>query len=300
MSKKFLVSDIKPHNKHYYFSFQYENNRFANLFLGKDEEYLISPEFKKEMEDFIVDLNKIDTNVEVFKNCMNNDILVFHKIIQDFIKNRSKKISKADALSYLNFYASLIGMKLIPTSEMTKNIGVALKSDPVTGEIGVEISSEFRRNPGKAINKILVSLNDFFQSWKNGLFYSLAKERVEDKSMDEVIFSMDLLLYSVMIYVIEYKADDLISKSSEEKAKGYYKHLLDEEGNFLEREIETGEEDDEKSKETPETISPDKNEVPDLSGSSTENKDRRGETKEEFVKNNSSEEDAPTLIKVKK
>lgn len=305
MSKK--NSAIKPNNKFYYFSFQYENMRFSDIFLGKGVEELNSPKTEKEIKDFLCELHKIDTNVEVFKNCMISDILCFNEIIQKFIKDSSKKISKADCMSYLNLYSALIGMNLIPMSEMTKNIGLVVKTDPVTGKaLDVELSREVKVNPGQVINKVLVALNDFFQSWKNGLFHSLISEmgEVDEKPMDEVIFAMDLLLYSVMICVIEYKDDDLVTKSSEEKAKGYYKHLLDEEGNFLERIIETGDSVSNKEESVKKTESSERMEAPDLTGVSNNNKDRREETSEEFKKNNnsseSSEEELPNLIKVKK
>ena len=293
-------------NEKFRFDYYYLHKEFADLIIANpNDEDKINDFFEKHFVGSRI--NEIE--YKKFKELIFEDLHNLDYVMYSLIEDKRKKINKKDSKILSVIYTTLLHYNFIPESEMTRNIGIEI------------INSEDNNTPRPKlkkgtkiediINMIIIIIHEFLQSVETILRNTSDTEEEYDILL--------LLLYTSLILILRTKENHLVGK--EDKKKVYYSTLVDENGNFVPRDIDEyeDEEDIEEQKEESDesnennTIKErfnfsfmnkkngkkniDENNVEiDLSNISTSNK--RKEVISEFESKNNDSEELPNLERI--
>lgn len=273
---------VKPviDNKKFRWNSFYLMEKFRDVILASEDEKIVEEKVNKFMnEKFgcpVMGKYELDT----FRTLINEDFATFRVSLLDIVNNPERKVAQADFWKLTSIYAVLLHEELLPKSEMTQNIGISL------GDNGRPIlPNDMKENAGVYFNKILVILNEYFESIQKGYLKQVSEN-------DEKLLVMEVAIYSILITVLERKLSDLISNAKENNKLKHYSQLTNENGEVINRVID-GFNIPENKLSTP--VNGNNVEV-DLSNLSTTNS--RKEVVSEFEANNNESEQLPNLERI--
>ena len=278
--KEFIVVEPAIDNKKFRWNKFYLMEEFRDILLSSDDEKVVEEKVNEFMNEKFGCPVMGEYELDTFRTLINEDFATFRVSLLEIVNNPERKITQADFWKLTSIYAVLLHEKLLPESEMTKNIGISL------GDNGRPIlPNDMKQNAGVYFNKILVILNEYFESIQKGYLNQVSEN-------DEELLIMEVAIYSILITVLERKLSDLVSNAKEDNKLKHYSQLTNENGEIVNREIDGFNIPENK----PSTPSNTNNVEIDLSNLSTNN--TRKEVVSEFEANNNDSEQLPNLERI--
>lgn len=278
--KESVVVEPAIDNKKFRWNKFYLIKEFRDVLLSSEEEKVVEEKVNEFMDDKFGCPVMGEYELETFRGLINEDFATFRVSLLEIVNNPERKVTQADFWKLTSIYAVLLHEKLLPESEMTQNIGIAL------GDNGRPIlPNDMKEKAGIYFNKILVILNEYFESIQKGYLKQIAEN-------DEKLLIMEVAIYSILITVLERKLSDLTSNAKEDNKLKHYSQLTNENGEVINRVID-GFNIPENKSSTP--VNGNNVEV-DLSNLSTTNS--RKEVVSEFEANNNESEHLPNLERI--
>lgn len=219
--------------------FEGEKFRFDYYYLHKDFADLIisNPNDEDKINDFFEKkftgsrIKKIE--YKKFKELIFEDLHNLDFVISSLIEDKQKKINKKDSKILSVIYATLLHYNFIPESEMTRNIGIEIKNSDENNTCRPKLKKGTKIED--IINMILIVIHEFLQSVEAVLRNMSNTEEEYDVLL--------ILLYTSLIITFRTKENHLTGKA--DKKKVYYSELVDENGNFIPRNIDEYEDEEE-------------------------------------------------------
>ena len=226
VSEKEIVVEPAIENKKFRWNTFYLMEEFRDVLLSSDDEKVI----EEKVNDFMNDkfgcpvMGKYE--LDTFRTLINEDFTTFRVSLLDIVNNPERKVSQSDFWKLTSIYAVLLHEKLLPESEMTENIGIKL------GDNGRPVlPNDMKQNAGVYFNKILVILNEYFESIQKGYLQQVSEN-------DEKLLVMEVAIYSILITVLERQLSDLVTNAKEDNKLKHYSQLTNENGEIINREID--------------------------------------------------------------
>ena len=231
--------------------FEGEKFRFDYYYLHKEFADLIisNPNDEDKINNFIEKnftgsrINEIE--YKKFKELIFEDLHNLDYIFYSLIEDKRKKINKKDSKILSVIYATLLHYNFIPESEMTRNIGIEIINSDENNTPRPKLKKGTKIED--IINMIIIVIHEFLQSVETVLRNMSNTEEEYDVLL--------ILLYISLILILRTKENHLTGKA--DKKKVYYSTLVNENGNFIRRDIDEYEDDSEatteQSEETEET-----------------------------------------------
>lgn len=280
-SSKMVAVEPAINNLKFRWNRFYLMEEFRDILLSSDDEKVVEDKVNEFMNNKFGDSVMGEYELDTFRTLIKEDFATFRVSLLEIINNSERKVTQSDFWKLTSIYAVLIHEELLPKSEMTENIGISLGSNgrPV-------LPNDMKQNAGIYFNKILVILNEYFESIQKGYLKQISEN-------DEKLLVMELEIYSILITVLERKLSDLVSNAKEDNKLKHYSQLTDENGEIINREID-GFNIPENKPSNP--IINNNNVEIDLSNISTSN--TRKEVASEFEAKNNDSEELPNLERV--
>ena len=176
---------------------------------------------EKDVQEFLEKKVLDNDMTKQFISCILEDLFSIEDVINHWIKNPEKEVSKTDMFLVLSLVVGLQKVTII-------------KND-------LNIKEEMKKDSGVTFNKALILLSDLFQSIRNGFFVS------EAKGDDNVLLAIYSIIYGIVLMVLNSEKQDFINNTNET----HHKSLIDDNGKIKSRSfiLETKEETKEEATE---------------------------------------------------
>lgn len=256
----------------------YLMEEFRDVLMSSDDKNVVEEKVNEFMNDKFGCPVMGEFELDTFRTLINEDFATFRMSLLEMVNNPERKVTQSDFWKLTSIYAVLLHEELLPKSEMTRNIGISLGSNgrPV-------LPNDMNENAGIYFNKILVILNEYFESIQKGYLKQVSED-------DEKLLIMEVEIYSILITVLERQLSDLVSNAKEDNKLKHYSQLTDENGEIVNRNIDGFDIPENKT-----SISNNNVEI-DLSNISTSN--TRKEVVSEFESKNNDSEELPNLERI--
>ena len=267
-------------NKAFRWNKFYLMEEFRDILLSSTDEKVVEEKVNEFMNDKFGCPVMGEYELDTFRTLIKEDFATFRVSLLDIVNNPERKVTQSDFWKLTSIYAVLLHEELLPKSEMTEKIGISLGSNgrPI-------LPNDMKENAGIYFNKILVILNEYFESIQKGYLKQVSEN-------DEKLLIMEVEIYSILITVLERQLSDLVSNAKEDSKLKHYSQLTDENGEIINRKIDGFDIPENKTSSNSNNNSV---EV-DLSNLSTTNS--RKEVTSEFESKNNDSEELPNLERI--
>ena len=224
--EKDIAVEPAINNKNFRWNKFYLMEEFRDVLLSSNDEKVVEEKVNEFMNDKFGCPVMGEYELDTFRTLINEDFATFRVSLLEIVNNPERKVTQSDFWKLTSIYAVLLHEELLPKSEMTKNIGISLGTNgrPI-------LPNDMKENAGVYFNKILVILNEYFESIQKGYLKQLSEN-------DEKLLVMEVAIYSILITVLERQLSDLVSNAKEDNKLKHYSQLTNENGKIIGREID--------------------------------------------------------------